>query len=111
MARQQQDYQTGTTTAVCSLFSFMALILTVEQCLEHLAQLQQLCNGSTCIFMVCLGCEVCHRKYFVFSSVGSLVQFSVLMISVPTFMGELPNVVYFEPSPETHNIYNLILQS
>jgi hypothetical protein len=26
-------------------------------------------------------------------------------------MGELPNVVYFEPSPETHNIYNLILQS
>ncbi|KAJ7752482.1 hypothetical protein DFH07DRAFT_959398 [Mycena maculata] len=78
---------------------------------ERLAQLQQQCDGGRLIIEPCRGCRVHHREYFDFSSVAGFTQFTTLMTNVITSMGEVPNCVLLDPSPDTLDIYNLILQS
>ncbi|KAJ7431144.1 hypothetical protein B0H11DRAFT_2262302 [Mycena galericulata] len=78
---------------------------------ERLAQLQQLCDGGELVIDLCLGCRVRHRQYFNFSSVAGFGQFTALMTGVITYMGEVPNCLLFIPSPDTFDIYDLILQS
>ncbi|KAJ7431769.1 hypothetical protein B0H11DRAFT_2261413 [Mycena galericulata] len=78
---------------------------------ERLTQLEQLCNGGELVIERCLGCGARHREYFAFFSVGGLTQFITLMAGVIAYMGEVPTCLFFDPSPDTSDIYNLILQS
>jgi hypothetical protein len=93
VALSVRDYRTGTTTAVRSLFFLYGSY-----------------SDSGATFRTS-GPTPAAVRWRAFSSVGGLAQFSALMIGVVTFTGELPNVVYFDPSPETRDIYNPILQS
>ncbi|KAJ7914742.1 hypothetical protein B0H13DRAFT_2325062 [Mycena leptocephala] len=59
---------------------------------ERLAQLEQLCNGGVRMY-----------KHF--------AQFRALMTGVLLFMNEPLTPIFYQPSPETRDIYNLIIQS
>ncbi|KAJ7869064.1 hypothetical protein B0H13DRAFT_1896764 [Mycena leptocephala] len=63
---------------------------------ERLAQLEQLCDGG---------------EYFTFPSVRGFAQFRALMTRVLLFMNEPLTPIFYQPSPETRDIYNLIIQS
>ncbi|KAJ7833394.1 hypothetical protein B0H13DRAFT_2370481 [Mycena leptocephala] len=63
---------------------------------ERLAQLEQLCDGG---------------EYFTFPSVRGFAQFRALMTGVLLFMNEPLTPIFYQPSPETRDIYNLIIQS
>ncbi|KAJ7874413.1 hypothetical protein B0H13DRAFT_2348528 [Mycena leptocephala] len=77
---------------------------------ERLAQLEQLCEGGERYYKRCV-CGVRHREYFTFSSVGGFAQFCALMTGVLFSMNEPLNVIFYPPSPDTADIYNLIIQS
>ncbi|KAJ7429085.1 hypothetical protein B0H11DRAFT_1946012 [Mycena galericulata] len=78
---------------------------------ERLTQLEELCNGGEPVVQICPGCGIRHREYLAFLSVGGFTNFTALMTGVITFMGEVPTCVFFNPVPDTLDIYNLILQS
>ncbi|KAJ7447044.1 hypothetical protein B0H11DRAFT_2214441 [Mycena galericulata] len=78
---------------------------------ERLSQLNQLVNGGKLIIDVCPGCATRHREYFSFRSIGGFAAFTTLMTNVVNFMGEVPTCVYFDPSQDTVDIYNLIRRS
>ncbi|KAJ7799006.1 hypothetical protein B0H13DRAFT_1933421 [Mycena leptocephala] len=63
---------------------------------ERLAQLEQLCDGG---------------EYFTFPSVRGFAQFRALMTGVLLFMNEPLTPIFYQPSPEIRDIYNLIIQS
>jgi hypothetical protein len=56
-------------------------------------------------------CGVRHQEYFTFPSVRSFAQFRALMTGVLLFMNEPLTPIFYQPSPETRDIYNLIIQS
>ncbi|KAJ7843386.1 hypothetical protein B0H13DRAFT_2364777 [Mycena leptocephala] len=77
---------------------------------ERLAQLEQLCDGGVRMYKQCV-CGVRHQEYFTFPSVRGFAQFRALMTGVLLFMNEPLTPIFYQPSPETRDIYNLIIQS
>ncbi|KAJ7487750.1 hypothetical protein B0H11DRAFT_2278785 [Mycena galericulata] len=55
--------------------------------------------------------EFATANALAFFSVVGFTQFTTLTTGVITFMGEVPTCVFFDPVPDTFDIYNLILQS
>ncbi|KAJ7870038.1 hypothetical protein B0H13DRAFT_2340557 [Mycena leptocephala] len=77
---------------------------------ERFVHLQQLCDGGERIFRGCV-CGVRHREYVTFSSVGGFAQFRALVVGILFLMNEPITPVFYQPSPSTADIYNLITQS
>jgi hypothetical protein len=85
--------------------------LKLKWCLsERLTQLQLLCDGGERFYKLCV-CGVRHREYVTFPSIGGFAQFCLLTIGVLLFMNEPLNLFLYPCSPDTGDIYDLIIQS